>query len=280
MEKPKANLEGVGDNEDECDFAKMEEPEIQAEPEKIKLAFLPPDHPLLQKFQETLRGYLLRSKEQLSTEIAELKYNIKLKEQQREEHGAKLYEMQQEIRHQNEQLEDYAIEIQGNLKRRHDEDEEVNKLKAIHEEKLALSKEYKFNYNKRMVELDNLQTLQNNLRKWTDEVEDEVKNAKRVVSRDSQLQKQLSEEKKKSDMLFYHLDVEVKKREKELVDVSEELASQREVIGVLNQSISYANADLEALQNEHKHLTQAWGEVIVAINHRDKIMHQVNESRQ
>lgn len=39
-------------------------------------------------------------------------------------------------------------------------------------------------------------------------------------------------------------------------------------------STAAANADLEALEDEHKHLSQAWGEVIVAISLRDRILYQ------
>jgi len=52
----------------------------------------------------------------------------------------------------------------------------------------------------------------------------------------------------------------------------------KEVINILNMSIANANTDLEVLQNEHKRLTQAWNEVIIAIQLRDKILFQVQDA--
>ncbi|XP_037814483.1 coiled-coil domain-containing protein 40 [Lucilia sericata] len=257
-----------------CNYENMPD-ETSNDQGDVPLALLPPDHPLLAKFQQSLKEFLICTRDQLINEIEEIKYSVKQKEQQREEQGAILYDRQQEIQRQNEQLEEFAQQIQENLQQRHHEEEAVSQLKAEYEEKAQLTKEQKTLYNKRMAELEHMQELENNIRKWTDDVENEVKNAKRVVSRDAQLQQQLSEEKKRSDLLFYHLDVEVKKSETELEMVQNEIKDMEEVLEVLNMSVSNANADLEALENEHKRLTQSWSEVIVAISLRDRILYQV-----
>lgn len=248
---------------------------IASEEGDVPLALLPPDHPLLAKFQQSLKEFLIRTRDQLINEIEEISYSVKLKEQQREEQGAILYDRQQEIQRQNDRLEEFAQQIQENLEQRHREEEAVSQLKAEYEEKAQITKDQKTLYNKRMVELEHMQELENNIRSWTEDVENEVKNAKRIVSRDAQLQQQLSEEKRKSDLLFYHLDMEVKKSENELEMVENEIKDMEEVLDVLNMSVSNANADLEALENEHKRLTQAWSEVIVAISLRDRILYQV-----
>lgn len=270
--------ERVNDTHSECDFARLSEPPKPTEPEPVRLALLPPDHPLLQKFQANLKDYLLRTKEQLKNEIAEIKYQLKLKEAAREEQGAKLYDLQQGINRQNEQLEDYVQQIQTNMQKRVEMEGAVTQLKEEYEQRLQTKKEQKQKYNKRMVELENMNTLEGHIRNWADEVKDEVKNAKRIVNRDTQLQKQLSEDKKKSDMLFYHLDVEVKRKEHEVELVRSELQDMRDITDVLKMSINDANTDLEVLQTEHKRLTQAWSEVIVAIQHRDKILYQAQQS--
>ncbi|XP_054742885.1 coiled-coil domain-containing protein 40 isoform X2 [Anastrepha obliqua] len=275
---PESKQDHENDGPSECDFARIPEAPGTPESEPIRLALLPPDHPLLAKFQSNLKEYLLRTKEQLKNEIAEIKYQLKLKEATREEQGAKLYDLQQGINRQNEQLEDYGQEIQTNMQKRMEMEGAVAQLKEEYEQRLQLKKEQKQNYNKRMVELESMNTLEGHIRNWADEVEDEVKNAKRIVSRDTQLQKQLSEEKKKSDMLFYHLDMEVKKQEYQVEIMRNEVQEMRGVTDTLKMSISDASTDLEVLQNEHKRLTQAWSEVIVAIQHRDKIVYQTHKA--
>ncbi|XP_073822018.1 lethal (2) 41Ab [Musca autumnalis] len=276
-----ANTNGSdGDNirRESCESDKEHKAEKNYATDEVPLALLPPDHPLLQKFQQSLKEYLLRTRDKLINEIEEIKYSVKQKEQQREEQGSTLYDMQEEIERQNNQLEEFTKEIETNVQRRLHEEEAIRLLKDEYDKKTLVTKEQKTQYNKRMSELENMQELERNIRKWADDVEDEVKNAKRIVSRDAQLQQQLSEEKKKSDLLFYHLDVEVRKSEKELQMVQNEVKDMEEVMDVLNMSVANANADLEALETEHKRLTQAWSEVIVAISLRDRILYQVQEA--
>ncbi|XP_013109640.2 coiled-coil domain-containing protein 40 [Stomoxys calcitrans] len=276
-EKVLAVFEDDSDPSVSCDVDIIP-PNEATNPLDVPLALLPPDHPLLQKFQQSLKEYLLRTRDKLINEIEEIKYSTKQKEQEREEQGAILYDMQEDIMRQNKQLETFEEQIQDHLQKRHVEEESVRKLKEEYEEKSQMSKEQKTKYNKRMAELENMQELEKNISRWADDVEDEVKNAKRVVSRDAQLQQELSEEKKKSDLLSYHLDVEVKRSEKELEIVQNEVKDMEEVLNVLGMSVSNANADLEALESEHKRLSQAWSEVIVAISLRDRILYQVQEA--
>ena len=260
----------------ECAFLEPTPEEVPPPPQEQHMALLPPDHPMMQKFQQLLKEHLLRTKVQLVNDIADIKYELKHNELQREEEGAKLYDMQQELRLQNEQLEDLSEQINQHVEQRQKVEASVSQLKEEYNEKQQLSKTQKAFYNQRMMELENINSLEKNMINWADGVEDEVKNAKRIVSRDAQLQKQLSEDKRKSDLLFFNLDMEVKKREKEIENLHEELKDQRGVINLLQTSISYADADLETLQSERKRMTQAWGEVIVAISHRDKLLFQVN----
>ncbi|XP_039227778.1 coiled-coil domain-containing protein 40 isoform X2 [Drosophila yakuba] len=271
----------MSDTEDiDCDFPLIFEPNIEASPEPEEMALLPPNHPLLSKFQDCLRGHLIRTKLDIANEIANIKHHVKLKEQRREEQGLTLYDMQQKMKFQEKQIMELSAVIEKHLKNRQDEEFNTKTLKAVNEEKIKLTKSQKTLYHERMAELEDMQSLGSNIKKWACTVEDEVKNAKRIVSRDSQLQDQLSQEKRKSDILFYRLDIEIKKRENELQSICKEEATMKEVINILNMSIANANTDLEVLQNEHKRLTQAWNEVIIAIQLRDKILFQVqNASR-
>lgn len=261
-----------------CDFANFSEVDPGFAPEPEQLALLPPNHPLLRKFQSSLKDHLLRTKHELENEIAEIRYQVKLKEQCREEEGLALYDMQQKMGTQEDQIREISQVIEKHLQNRQDEEFCVNSLKKEYEEKVKVTKTQKTLYHEQMAELEDLQSLGSNIKKWAYDVEDEVKNAKRIVSRDAQLQKQLSREKRKSDILFYRLDMEVKKRETELHSIYEEETAMKDVVNILNMSISDANTDLEVLQSEHKRLSQAWSEVIIAIQLRDNILFQVQDT--
>lgn len=261
-----------------CNFANIADPVSELELEPELMAILPPDHPLLRRFQLSLREHLLRTRAKLENEITEIKYRVKEKEDRREQQGLALYDMQTKIKYQESQIKDISAKIDEHIEKRQQEESVVEVLKKEFDEKEKLTRIQKALYNTRMMELEDLQTLRSSIQQWAYEVEDEVKNAKRIVSRDAQLQKQLSEEKRKSDILFYKLEMEVKKKEGELENIAEDEKQITEVVNVLNMSIADANTDLEALQNEHKRLVQAWSEVIIAIQARDKIMFQVQDN--
>ncbi|XP_041451942.1 coiled-coil domain-containing protein 40 isoform X1 [Drosophila obscura] len=266
------------DDLDSCDFANVSELATHLAPEPEQLAILSPNHPLLYKFQRSLKDHLLRTKQKLENEIAEIKYQVKAKEQRREEQGLTLYDMQHKMGFQEEQIKEISLEIDMHVQSRQVEEFGVNTIKKKYEEKEKLTRSQKALYHERMVELEDLQCLGSNIKQWAFDVEDEVKNAKRIVSRDAQLQRQLSQEKRKSDILFYRLEMEVKKRESELQSICEEETAIKDIVSILNMSIADANTDLEVLQNEHKRLTQAWSEVIIAIQLRDKILFQVQDN--
>lgn len=261
-----------------CNFANIADPVPDLELEPELMGILPPDHPLLRRFQLSLREHLLRTKNKLENEITEIKYRVQEKEDRREQQGLALYDMQTKIKYQESQIKDISAKIDEQIEKRQKEESVVEVLKKEFDEKEKLTRMQKTLYNNRMMELEDLQTLRSSIQQWAYEVEDEVKNAKRIVSRDAQLQKQLSEEKRKSDILFYKLEMEVKKKESELENILEDEKQITEVVNVLNMSIADANTDLEALQNEHKRLVQAWSEVIIAIQARDKIMFQVQDN--
>lgn len=270
----------MSENEDfeSCGFANITEQVQQPVLEPEEMGILPPNHPLLRRFQLSLREHLLRTKNKLENEITDIKYHVKAKEERREEQGLALYDMQNKIAYQEQQIKEISAQIDEHIEKRQQEEAAVEILKKEYDEKIKLTRTQKSLYHTRMMELEDLQSLGSNIKNWAYEVEDEVKNAKRIVSRDAQLQKQLSEEKRKSDILFYRLDMEVKKKEAELQSISEDEVAIKEVVNVLNMSIADANTDLEALQNEHKRLIQAWSEVIIAIQLRDKILFQVQDN--
>ncbi|XP_055386329.1 coiled-coil domain-containing protein 40 [Condylostylus longicornis] len=235
---------------------------------------LPEDHPLLERFQKALREHLLRVESQLNNEIFDIEQQIKLKKKAHEDVGCKLYDMQQEVKKQNEILEESSKQLKEIHEKRIKGEENLIPLRAEYDDRLKYHKELKKAYNERMLELSRLQALEVNIKKWSDEIEDEIRAAKRTVNKDSQDQRLKAEEKRSMDLILFNLDAEIKKKEQELEEINEQTTEQLRINEVLQSSFSDACADLDALQHEHKRLTNAWNEVIISIQHRDKIYSQ------
>lgn len=235
------------------------------------------DHPLLERFQQALKAHLLRVKDQLEEEIAELDHRLEQNEKESEEVGARLYDLQEEIDSQKELLDIYGKEIMEVSARRKVAEEKAAGYKKEYDEQNQKLKEFKRIHNEHLVELDNLTILEAEFSKWDQEIKDEIAVAKRVASKDVKDQMAAAEEKRKKDLLVFNLDAEVRKKERELEGIEEQIKEQEGATDVINRSLADANSDLEVLQHEHKRLFQAWGEVIVAIQQRDRVLARTKE---
>ncbi|XP_053697706.1 coiled-coil domain-containing protein 40 [Sabethes cyaneus] len=235
------------------------------------------DHPLLERFQQALKAHLLRVKDQLEGEIADLNHRLEQNEAESEEVGARLYDLQEEIDGQKELLVIYGKEIVEVSGRRVAEEQKVVEYKKEYDEENQKLKEFKKIYNEHLQELDNLTVLESEFSKWDKEIKEEIAVAKRVASKDAKDKLVAAEEKRKMDLLVFNLDAEVRKKERELEGIEEQMKEQESATEVINRSLADANSDLEALQHEHKRLFQSWGEVIVAIQQRDNVLSKTKD---
>lgn len=235
------------------------------------------DHPLLERFQAALKAHLLRVKDQLEEEIAELDHRLEQNEKESEEVGARLYDLQEEIDSQKELLDIYNKEIMEVSTRRQVAEQAASEYRKEYDDQNRKYKEFKKVYNEHLQELDNLTALEAEFSKWDKEIKDEIAVAKRVASKDAKDQLAASEEKRKKDLLVFNLDVEVRRKERELEGIDDQIKEQEGATEQINRSLADANSDLEALQHEHKRLFQSWGEVIVAIQQRDRVLSKTKD---
>lgn len=233
---------------------------------------LPTDHPMLARFQRALKEHLTKVTRQLEEEIEEINHNITEKDVEIAEVGSKLFDLQNDIEKQREQLDKFNGQILDLAEKRKVHEDSAAKLKKEFEQRDLSYKESKRIHNETLQEIDNLHILENEIAKWNEEVQNEVALSKRIASKDSKDQRAISEQKKKMDLILFKLDEEVRKGQRELTNINDQIAENREAVDCLNKSLSDANIDLEGLQQEHKKLMQAWGEVIVAIQLRDKVL--------
>lgn len=256
------------------DTMKAHSPDIHDDPsipEMMKSpAVLPADHPLLEKFQRALKAHLIKVNKELSDEVENIEADIERMNKECNDIGAELYDQQESIERQKDALDDYNNQLKDLSEKRMGHETNVARMKKQYDAENCGHKESKRVHNEHLRELSHLAVLRDNMSKWTQEIEDEVLAAKRVVSKDSQQQRAISQQKKQMDFLLFNLDAEVRKTERSLANTNQLIAEQEQIVNGLNGSISDANADVVALQNEHKRLIAAWSDVILSIKHRDK----------
>lgn len=233
-------------------------------------AVLPADHPLLEKFQRALKAHLLKVNSELEEEVAELKQSVVRKTRECNEIGSELYDHQEEAERQKDALDDYNTQLKEMTDKRLAHESNARELKKNFDRQNYKFKDAKRAYNERMIELTHLQVLEGNMSKWTQEIEDEVLAAKRMVSKDAQDQLAISQHKKQMDMLLFNVDAEIRRVERQLENTNDQITEQTQAVDELNRSIADANADVNALQSEHRRMIGSWGDVILCIKQRDK----------
>lgn len=242
------------------------------------IGVLSEDHPLLEKFQQSLNEHLIRIQTQLNEDIYELNIKIKDKEKEKEDIGSKLYDLQQEIHQQNYITDDFSKQIKICYEKRILKENDIKILQKQYNDSMILYKEIKIEHKNRLIELTNLQILEINIQKWSAEIENKLIEAQCIVNKDNHDQKLITNEKQKTDMLLFNLNSEIRKKEQELQMIIEQINEQNNLLQIFHKNLINANTDLEILQKEQKRLTQSWNEVILAINKRDQILIQVKDN--
>lgn len=238
---------------------------------------LPADHPLLAKFQSTLRAHLIKVTAELEEEIADLDHNMNELNGQREEIGANLYDLQYEIDRQKETLDSYNNRINGAFEKRVQNEEASRTVQNEFKSLKRKHSEAQNEYSERVAEMRKLQALEMSVKKWHQEMHDEVEVSKRVVSKDKQEKLRQSEEKRKMDLMLLNLEMEVQRREAEWNRVNEQIQERQKIIEQLNTSLTESRTDLSALESEHKRLVSSCNDVIRAIENRDKVLMKATE---
>lgn len=235
------------------------------------------DHPLLEKFQITLKEHLTRINEQLIKENAEIDNEIQVLNDKREEIGSNLFDLQEKITRQRDEIDAYNKRISNTFEQRvkYEEDTRQSKmeLKLLHN----FHRDANRAYADRVVELKKLQTLEQTIDKWQKEMEHNLKVSKLVLNKDKQEKDRISKEKREMDFLLLSLEMEVMKCEQKSQQIVNEIEENEKQVDILNVKLINSNADLDSIQTDNRRLISSWNEAIHAISNRDKLLAQVTE---
>lgn len=246
-------------------------------PNDIPVNAIIADHPLLDKFQITLKEHLTRINEQLLKENAEIDNQIQILNDERENIGSTLYDLLQKIDNQKEELDLYNKQIseifEKRIKCEEDTRQSQTELKLLHN----FHRDAKRVYAERVAELKKLQTLEQTIDKWQTEMEHNLKVSKTVLNKDKQEKDRISKEKREIDFLLLNIEMEVMKCESKSDQLLQHVQENERQVELLNAQIIDSNADLDAVQTDNRRLISSWNEVIHNISKRDDLLAKTND---
>ncbi|XP_046470092.1 coiled-coil domain-containing protein 40 isoform X1 [Neodiprion pinetum] len=247
-----------------------------AEPPSI----LDPDDPLMKRFQESLKAHLSRINNKLNEEIFDLEAAIKKAKDVREQEGLKLYSAQEEISRQQSAIENYQATLVEVIQMREEKETQICIVKDVHKEAYQKLRDEKAKEEEIIRELESLSSLERQFREWEDEISSNLTVSKRMSEKDAMDQKELIRKKQQEDYILFKIMSEVWKIESEIKILNEQAELKEKEKGTLSQTITDANADLDALQREYKNLFNTWNNIVANISQRNQIYSEISDERQ
>lgn len=245
--------------------------------ENLEKAFLTPNHPLLEKFQQALKEHLLFQITRMKDEILEIEMETKKKSEEREKLGIQTYEAQQMVCTQQKTLENLVRQIETVSAAKEEVDRSLDESKKNYKEiqNMYLHSE---KVNKELqTELESVHYLNNQMTQWEKKIESHISVNKRIASKTKKDYNLLFQEKKQQDMLIYNLTKTVWKLESDIEILAQENKIKEKEVEELEQVVAVGNTNIEALQTEIRCLMHSWNSVVVAISNRDKGLECLNE---
>lgn len=236
------------------------------------------DHPLLDNFQKTLREHLCRVIEQTGKETAEIDTKIHILNEEREEIGSNLYDLQHEIDRQKDEIDTLNNDISHTFEKRVKCEEEIRMAKQQLNETHKENEHVQQMHRKQLVALDRLRVIEQRIEKWQQEMEHEFKVSKLVLNKDRQERERICKEKRQLDFMLLNLELEVKRRENESNAILEQIQANEQQLDQFKRKVVAANTDLDVLQCENRRLISSWNDCIQAISNRDKLLARTNEN--
>ncbi|XP_075973256.1 lethal (2) 41Ab [Anticarsia gemmatalis] len=240
-------------------------------------AVLESTHPLMQKFQETLKQFLIKENNIAEEEILNLREELRLSKQGYERDLEALYTRDHDTNAQRVLILEYeatlaqrAAEREAAEKRAREANEKFKKLNERLEEDVMREREA-------TEELEALTTLCNQLEKWREETESDLTVSQRMSDKMRAEKLALGEEKRQLDMLLFGLSNEVWKLESKLEMFQKQMEIKNVEMEKINDKVTAYAAELEDLELDKRRLVSLWNSVIVNIKQRDNVYDSVRD---
>lgn len=245
--------------------------------ENNEKALLSPDHPLLEKFQQTLRDHLLSQLERKKYEVFELETEAKKKTEQKDILGVQTYEVQQMVCEQQKSLENLVAQTETVISAKEEVDKGLEESKKNFKEIQNKFLESEKLTRELETEIESVNYLNSQMSEWEKRTESHIFVNKRIAMKTRKDYNIMFQEKKKQDMLIFNLTTAVWKLESQIETLTQENKIREKEVEELEQAVAVGNTNIEALQTEIRCLMHSWNSVVVAVSNRDKGLECLNE---
>ncbi|KAJ2946106.1 hypothetical protein O0L34_g5028 [Tuta absoluta] len=234
-------------------------------------------HPLMQKFQQSLRRFLEKENELAEQEIIALQDELKASKEKYDKDLEGIYRSDHDTNGQRMLIQEYEEALAKERKTR----EEAEQRSRINAEKYKECKEKldaDMMCNKdSTIELQALTQLVQQLETWREETESDLTVSQRMTEKMKQDKRAMAEEKRQLDMLIYGLNNEIWKLEAKMELYKKQMEIKNVEMDKVVDKVTAYSTELEDLELDKKRLISLWNSVLVNIKQRDKVFDSVRE---
>ncbi|XP_038212034.1 coiled-coil domain-containing protein 40 [Zerene cesonia] len=240
-------------------------------------AVLESSHPLMQRFQQTLKQFLEKENAIAEEEILNLRDELRLSKQGYERDLEAIYRSDHDTNAQRILIGEYETtlakstsERQAAEQRARDANEQYQRAKEKLDQMIMTEREA-------TEELEALTSLCRQLEAWREETESDLTVSQRMSDKMRAEKRALADEKRQLDMIIYGLSNEVWKLESKLEMFQKQLEVKNNEMEKVNDKVTAYAAELEDLELDKKRLVSLWNSVLINIQQRDKVYDSVRD---
>ncbi|NXX48559.1 CCD40 protein, partial [Tricholaema leucomelas] len=250
-----------------------EEHEIRRSAESLKeteLIVLDPEHPLMRRFQAALKNYLTKQIEKVKLDLQELRTATKEVKVQREELGVILYGAQQQLAHQQAELEKSHERCSRAAAARQQLEEELEGLRLTYKKMCQNTADERKRVSAMQTQVENLALHLFYMQNMDQDMHHNILLIKQSSKRAEAEKIQAEVEKKKQDLLLDRLTRKAFELQEQIALFEAQFVAQAEDTKVTRQAVNEACMEIQAINMEKKRLMKHWNSSLAGMKQRDE----------
>ncbi|CAH1645684.1 unnamed protein product [Spodoptera littoralis] len=243
-------------------------------------AVLEATHPLMQKFQETLKQFLIKENALAEEQILNLREELKQQKQEYDKDLEAIYKSDHDTNSQRILIEEYEASLAQRTLEREAAEKRAREAQEAHKKVKAKLDEDIIRERETTEEMEALNALCQQLESWRNETDSDLTVSQRMSDKMRAEKRAIAAEKRRLDMFLFGLSNEVWKLESKLEMFKKQLEIKNSEMEKVNDRVTAYAAELEDLELDKRRLVSLWNSVIVNITQRDKVYDSVRDDYQ
>ncbi|XP_043924009.1 coiled-coil domain-containing protein 40 [Protopterus annectens] len=246
--------------------------------DETELVVLDPDHPLMKRFQITLKNYLLKQLEKLDLDVKEMSEQMKKRKVDREELGVVLYGVQQELAHMQMALEKHHDRCGGVAVLRRQLEEELENIRNLYRKTQLTTNEERKKVAELQTEVDNMALRLFYTQNLNEDVRSDIAVMKRATQKAEAERTQAEQQKMKQDLFVDRLTKQVERLNEQTAMYEAQIIAQAEESKAAKNTVTEAQMEIDAINMEKKQLLQQWNTSLIGMRRRDEAYAAMEEA--